>query len=398
MRILRLAYIIMAKVSRFRSLQFLLLLASLLAVVTFYYFGSENHNFSSTTKWNKLSQARRNTKRNDADLTMDTRFSLRDRYEKKETGESDAFRSRKSGDKTLDQRYNALMLFTKVDKSRSLQDKFRVAMSSMVKYAQFFEGETLVLHFVTDPASKVVGENMLQELLTNAQFKYEVMFHDVEALSHKLLPLVEVLRKHFSAGSGSYYSDVIFYLSVAMHHILPKNLTRVVQLDIDLKYRTNIRHLFQEFDHFPPGAVIGIVREMQPVYRHTFSQYRKENPKSRVGDPPPDGLPGVNSGVLLLDLATIRASTLYNQLLDPRNVTKLAEKYRFKSHLGDQDFYALISMEHPELFYFLACGWNRQLCTWWRDNGYREVFHLYYRCDGPIYIYHGNCNSPIPDD
>lgn len=44
-------------------------------------------------------------------------------------------------------------------------------------------------------------------------------------------------------------------------------LMRIVQLDLDLKYRTNIRELFLEFDRFPPGAVIGIVREMQPVYR-----------------------------------------------------------------------------------------------------------------------------------
>lgn len=44
-------------------------------------------------------------------------------------------------------------------------------------------------------------------------------------------------------------------------------LSRIVQLDLDLKYRTNIRDLFQEFDGFPLGAVIGIAREMQPVYR-----------------------------------------------------------------------------------------------------------------------------------
>lgn len=41
----------------------------------------------------------------------------------------------------------------------------------------------------------------------------------------------------------------------------------MVQLDLDLQYRVNIRELFQEFQQFPPGAVIGIAREMQPVYR-----------------------------------------------------------------------------------------------------------------------------------
>ncbi|XP_037106041.1 xyloside xylosyltransferase 1 [Syngnathus acus] len=398
MHILKRAYMLMARVSMFRSLQFLLILASVLAVVTFYYFGSENQNFSSTTKRMKLSQASRKNNGNNADLTVDTRFSQLDRSREKETSGSDAFPSRKSGDETLDQHFNVLMMFTKVDKNRSLQDKFRVAMLSMVKYAQFLEGEVLVLHFVSDPASKALGEKMLREFLTNATFKFEVLFHDVEVLTHKLFPIVEALQKHFSAGSWAYYSDAIFFLSVAMHHILPKDLTRIVQLDIDLKYRTNIRDLFQEFDRFPPGAVLGIVREMQPVYRHTFWQYRKENPQTRVGDPPPEGLPGFNSGVMLLDLAAMRASALYNQLLDKRNVTKLAEKYSIKGHLGDQDFFTVISMEHPELFYSLACGWNRQLCTWWRDHGYRDVFQLYYQCDGPIYIYHGNCNTSIPDD
>lgn len=94
----------------------------------------------------------------------------------------------------------------------------------------------------------------------------------------------------------------------------------------------------------------------------------------------------------------MRASALYNQLLKPSNVAKLADQYRFRGHLGDQDFFTMIGMEHPELFFSLACGWNRQLCTWWRDHGYGDVFQLYYRCDGPVYIYHGNCNSAIPDD
>lgn len=405
MGILRLVARIMGRISTFRSYQFVLLLAAALAVVAFYYFGSERQNFSSTTKRIKQSQASHNTNRNDADLTVDTGLSQpagSEEHEGEEQrnvgGESKGFGSKTGDGDDGVRRYHALMMFTKVDKSRSLQDKFRVAMLSMVKHGRFLEGEVLVLHFVSDPASKDVGERMLQEFLLDATFKYEVLFHDVVALTQKLFPIVEAMQKHFSAGSGAYYSDAIFFLSVAMHHIMPEGLTRIVQLDLDLKYRTNIRDLFQEFDRFPPGAVIGITREMQPVYRHTFWQYRKENPQTRVGEPPPDGLPGFNSGVMLLDLGAMRASVLYNQLLEPGNVAKLADQYRFRGHLGDQDFFTMIGMEHPELFYSLACGWNRQLCTWWRDHGYGDVFQLYYRCGGPVYIYHGNCNSPIPDD
>uniref|UniRef100_A0A8C7CU54 Xyloside xylosyltransferase 1 n=1 Tax=Oncorhynchus kisutch TaxID=8019 RepID=A0A8C7CU54_ONCKI len=190
-------------------------------------------------------------------------------------------------------------------------------------------------------------------------------------LSQKLFPIVEAMQKHFSTKDKYEYS------------VVPKLWGRIVQLDVDLKYRSNIRELFLEFDRFPSGVVIGIAREMQPVYRHTFWQYRKENPQSRVGEPPADGLPGFNSGVMLLDLG---------------NVSLLADQYHFRGYLGDQDFFTMISMEHPGLIHSLACGWNRQLCTWWREHGYGDVFQLYYHCDGPVYIYHGNCNTPIPDD
>uniref|UniRef100_A0A803W4F9 Xyloside xylosyltransferase 1 n=1 Tax=Ficedula albicollis TaxID=59894 RepID=A0A803W4F9_FICAL len=226
----------------------------------------------------------------------------------------------------------------------------------------------------------------------------QVIVHDVNELTEKLFPIVEAMQKHFSAGSGTYYSDSIFFLSVAMHRIMPKEITRIIQVDLDLKYKSNIRDLFDEFDNFPEGAVIGIAREMQPVYRHTFWQYRRENPQTKVGEPPPDGLPGFNSGVLLLNLEAMRQSKLYNQLLEPTMVQKLTEKYHFKGHLGDQDFFTMVGMEHPELFHVLDCTWNRQLCTWWRDHGYGDVFDQYFQCEGEVRIYHGNCNTPIPED
>lgn len=49
----------------------------------------------------------------------------------------------------------------------------------------------------------------------------QVLFHGVSALTRKLFPIVEAMQKHFSSGSGAYYSDAIFFLSVAMHRIIP---------------------------------------------------------------------------------------------------------------------------------------------------------------------------------
>lgn len=165
----------MGRISTFRSYQFVLLLAAALAVVAFYYFASEKQNFSSTTKRMKESQASHNVNRNGPDLTVDIGLPHPAGPEKQRGREREGT-EKSARESNGEKRYHALMMFTKVDKNRSLQDKFRVSMLSMVKYGHFLEGEVLVLHFVCDHASKELGEKMLQEFFLDAKFKYEVCF------------------------------------------------------------------------------------------------------------------------------------------------------------------------------------------------------------------------------
>ena len=93
----------------------------------------------------------------------------------------------------------------------------------------------------------------------------------------------------------------------------------------------------------------------------------------------------------------MRESKLYNSLLNAKSIGELTSEFEFKGHLGDQDLFSLLSMKHEELFHILPCQWNRQLCKWWQDKGYQDVFDLYFSCEETIKIYHGNCNTPIPD-
>ncbi|XP_040468830.1 xyloside xylosyltransferase 1 [Falco naumanni] len=354
-----------------RSQPCALALAAALAVCAFYYLGGGGETFSSATRRLRA-----------------TPPAPAHRHPQRGGGEAAA------GGRDL----HLLMMFTKAERSPALRAKGQAALRSLLRHGRLGGADALHLHLVTEGASRDIGLGLLRDLLRGAAFRHQVIVHDVNELTEKLFPIVEAMQKHFSAGSGTYYSDSIFFLSVAMHRIMPKEVTQIIQVDLDLKYKTNIRDLFDEFDNFPEGAVIGIAREMQPVYRHTFWQYRRENPQTKVGDPPPDGLPGFNSGVLLLNLEAMRQSKLYNQLLEPTMVQKLTEKYHFKGHLGDQDFFTMVGMEHPELFHVLDCTWNRQLCTWWRDHGYSDVFDQYFQCEGEVKIYHGNCNTPIPED
>lgn len=219
---------------------------------------------------------------------------------------------------------------------------------------------------------------------------------DIDDVVSKLHEIVKPMQEHFSSKPGSYYSDSLFFLSIAIHRILPEIYDKIIMLDSDLKFMSDIGKLYKLFDEFTDDNVIGIGHDLQPVYRHTFWEYRNKNPGTRVGEPKPNGLQGFNSGVLLMDLNKLRSSKLYNSLLNKKSMTELTKEFYFQGHLGDQDFFTLLSMKYENLFYVLPCGWNRQLCEWWKDKGYENVWDSYFSCYTPIHIYHGNCNTQIP--
>lgn len=156
---------------------------------------------------------------------------------------------------------------------------------------------------------------------------------------------------------------------------------------------------------FKETHLFGLAPELSPVYRHVLYTYRAKHntsfgdyyhPNFTTNDTHhPKGFQGYNSGVILFNLSAIRKSKIYPQLLTNASVTSLAEKYTFRGHLGDQDFYTLIGYEYPEVVYRMSCGFNRQLCVWWREHGYKDVFDFYFKCEESVVVLHGNCNSRI---
>jgi len=138
-------------------------------------------------------------------------------------------------------------------------------------------------------------------------------------------------------------------------------MMHVISLDSDLLFKTDIKQLFGIFDNFKGTTIFGLAREQQPVYRHILHMFRDKNPGTKAGEPPPDGLTGFNSGVILINLRNMRESRIYNLLLHNNAVKEIADKYTFQGHLGDQDFYTLLNLEYSALFHILPCSWNRQL-------------------------------------
>lgn len=95
----------------------------------------------------------------------------------------------------------------------------------------------------------------------------------------------------------------------------------------------------------------------------------------------------------------MRKSAIYNSYFDDEKYRTICKKYQFNGTLAYQDFFTLLGMEHPELFYPLDCSWNRQMdISAFADEKFTGVFEEFHRCDGKIRIFHANGGSTFPDD
>uniref|UniRef100_A0A1A9WP50 Xyloside xylosyltransferase 1 n=1 Tax=Glossina brevipalpis TaxID=37001 RepID=A0A1A9WP50_9MUSC len=316
--------------------------------------------------------------------------------------------------------YNIFVIYTK--ENYQLHVKFELFARSLLKFST--SDVLLYLHVLTDENSAHSVDQMLEKEVRRYRRAIMYTLYSMRLCAERVVDIVNSMTPYFSSTPKSYYSDSLFFLSLGLHRIADESMERAVLLDCDIVFRADVRLLFAEFERFSKENLFGLAPELTPVYRHILYRYRANFPNTDFGSPfymtPNEiynlvsaethahkirkserhlrhGYPGLNSGVVLLHLRRIRHSRLYHDQLQETAIRKLTSKYMFKGHLGDQDFFTLLGYEFPNLIYRLDCVWNRQLCTWWKDHGYSDVFDKYFTCKGRIKMYHGNCNARVPE-
>jgi len=152
-----------------------------------------------------------------------------------------------------------------------------------------------------------------------------------------------------------YYND-LFYILPFYHTEFPKHINKLVFIDIDLEFFTDISKLFQEFSNFKKSQVIGVGITMTPLYLKFTKHLRKKFPDSEFGNP--GRYQGLNTGVVLLDLERMRESNTFINATTDQTMHYLHHKYNFVGSVGDQDWLTLVSFEWPELVYILPCVFN----------------------------------------
>ena len=126
------------------------------------------------------------------------------------------------------------------------------------------------LHIITDGASRGVAEKIMKDH-EHTRSLVDVHYEYMEPLARQVSEKLGDILKFFRRNPTSYYGDNLFFISMILSDLSPfDSIDKVIMLDLDIKFRADISQLWQEFQNFRPDALIGIVHEQQPVYRHIF--------------------------------------------------------------------------------------------------------------------------------
>jgi len=288
------------------------------------------------------------------------------------------------------------VIFCNAGSKPALKKSLELVTRSLLKHCN--RNITIHFHLITDVDSWQIAKPLIFNEASVYKINVQASVYFISTFSEQFGSTIELMQKHFSAKPGTYYSQALFYASIHLPDLLPSGVDQLIFIDIDTDFRDDIDKLSRHFDQFDSQQLMGLAPELSPVYRHILYLYRNKHKMTLLGEPKGRGFPGFNSGIVLMKLNKLRQSELFKSLMtNSTSLQQLVSKYSFKGHLGDQDFYTLVGLEHPELFYILPCNWNRQLCQWWKSKGYDDVFEQFYECKGVISLYHGNCNSQIPN-
>uniref|UniRef100_G3TP39 LARGE xylosyl- and glucuronyltransferase 2 n=1 Tax=Loxodonta africana TaxID=9785 RepID=G3TP39_LOXAF len=207
---------------------------------------------------------------------------------------------------------------------------------TLVKSMLFYRKNPLHLHLVTDE----VARNIL-----------ETLFHTW------MVPAVRVSfynTSKFQAGAVSWipnthYSGLYELLKLVLPDALPPDLARVIVLDTDVTFASDIAELWAFFAHFSDKQMIGLVENQSNWYLGNL--WKNHRPWPALGR-------GFNTGVILLWLDRLRQAG-WEQMW---KVTARRLLLTLSStSLADQDIFNAVIKEHPGLVLLLPCLWNVQL-------------------------------------
>ncbi|KFW71151.1 Glycosyltransferase-like LARGE2, partial [Pygoscelis adeliae] len=163
---------------------------------------------------------------------------------------------------------------------------------------------------------------------------------------------------------NKHYSGIYGLMKLTLTKALPSNLSKVIVLDTDITFATDIAELWAVFGKFSDKQVIGLVENQSDWYLGNL--WKNHKPWPALGR-------GFNTGEcgLLGRLRRLGWEQMWRLTAERELMSMLS------TSLADQDIFNAVIKQDPALVYRLPCFWNVQLSDHTRsEQCYTEVSDL----------------------
>jgi len=232
---------------------------------------------------------------------------------------------------------------------------------TLLKSILFYRRNPLHFHFISDKqARKILTHLTSTWKIPQVRFRFynaEDVVDDVSWIPNK------------------HYSGVYGLLKLTLPKILPKSLDKVIILDTDVTFATDIGKLWTLFENFDTSQALGLV-ENQSDWYIPGKLWKNHRPWPALGR-------GLNTGVILMDLSKLRKqswSQTWRTVAENDLVTQLS------TSLADQDVLNAVLRRQSDLLYHLPCKWNVQMS----DNSLSDTLCYHSKHGDTVNVIHFN--------
>ncbi|XP_029438002.1 LARGE xylosyl- and glucuronyltransferase 2 isoform X2 [Rhinatrema bivittatum] len=222
---------------------------------------------------------------------------------------------------------------------------------TLVKSILFHRKNPLHFHLITDGVAHHILHTLFQSWMVPS---VHVSFYNADELK---LEISWIPNKH--------YSGIYGLMKLTLTKALPSDLSKVIVLDTDITFATDIAELWAIFRKFSDTQAIGLVENQSDWYLGNL--WKNHKPWPALGR-------GFNTGVILLLLEKLR-NIGWEQMW--HLTAELELMSMLSTSLADQDIFNAVIKQTPALVFQLPCYWNVQLSDHTRaEQCYSEVSDL----------------------
>lgn len=222
---------------------------------------------------------------------------------------------------------------------------------TLVKSILFHRKNPLHFHLITDAVARLVLSTLFQSWIVPS---VQISFYDADNLKSEV---AWIPNKH--------YSGIYGLMKLTLTKALPSDLSKVIVLDTDITFATDIAELWAVFQKFSDKQAIGLVENQSDWYLGNL--WKNHKPWPALGR-------GFNTGVILLLLERLRRigwEQMWRLTAERELMSMLS------TSLADQDIFNAVIKQNPALVHQLPCFWNVQLSDHTRsEQCYTEVSDL----------------------